>query len=243
MNSEHSTAKKAMVVAPHPDDAELAMGGTVVKMLEAGWQVILVDLTDGEPTPFGSKQIRQREAAKACKILGLTHRVCLDMPNCYLQARLENRRKLAETIRLHTPAVLFGPARSDYHPDHTAAAELVEAARFEAKFHKTDMAGRPHWVPRQFYYYSIHRREYRSPSFIVDVTNFWQRKLDAIKAYHSQLKNRPAGHPLSVIEQVETVGRYFGWCIGTAFGEPFLSREPVRLDSLDWLVPSYDPGR
>ena len=140
--------REALIVAPHPDDAELAMGGTIAKMLNVGWKVVIADLTDGEPTPFGTKEKREQETQEADRILGITKRLCLDMPNRSLRATLENRRKLAEVIRLYTPDIIFAPAMPDYHPDHIAAAELAHAARFEAKLHKTDLAGEPHWTPK-----------------------------------------------------------------------------------------------
>ena len=92
--------KTALIVAPHPDDAELGMGGTIAKMETGGWNVTVVDLTDGEPTPFGSKQIRAKETKTASDILGIKKRICLGMPNRSLDPTLENRRKLAEVIRL-----------------------------------------------------------------------------------------------------------------------------------------------
>jgi len=165
----------------------------------------------------------KKEAGLASLALGIRQRICLEMPNRYLQANLENRRKLAEVIRIHRPDLLFGPVIPDYHPDHIEAAKLVAGARFEAKFHKTDMQGQPHWVKRLHYYYSIHRSNYSGPTFIVDVTDFWDRKIEAIRAYQSQLKSRPVSGHLSVLEMVEVAGRYFGQCIGVKYGEPFTS--------------------
>lgn len=225
-----------MIISPHPDDAELAMGGTIVKMIESGWDVIVVDLTDGEPTPFGTKKARRKETKKATKILGIKKRICLDMPNRYLQATFENRRKLAEAIRLNQPDLLFGPAMPDYHPDHIEAAKLVNGARFEAKFHKTNMAGIPHWTPREYSYYSTHRLCYDKPSFIVDVTDFWDKKIKAVQAYQSQIKNISSTNPVPLDELVEIICRYFGQCIGCKYGEPFIGFEPLRLRDLEFLT-------
>jgi bacillithiol biosynthesis deacetylase BshB1 len=226
----------ALIIAPHPDDAELAMGGTIAGMIETGWDVTIVDLTDGEPTPFGSKKIRQEETKKANEALGVRNRICLEMPNRYLQANLENRKKLAEVIRLTQPDLLFGPALPDYHPDHVEAANLISAARFEAKFHKTDMPGEPHWVPKQYGFYSTHRFDYDKPSFIVDITSYWGKKIEAIRAYQSQIKNVSAANPVSLLERVEVVCRYFGQCIGSKYGEPFVSCEPMGIEKLEWLA-------
>jgi len=227
---------KVMIVAPHPDDAELSMGGTIIKMTQAGWDVVVVDLTDGEPTPFGSRQTRRKETQKASRILALKERICLDMPNRRLRATLKNRRKLAQMIRLCRPDLLFGPITPDYHPDHVEAAKLVTQARFEARLHKTHMQGRPHWSPQQLGYYSTHRHEYNRPSFVVDVTDCWDRKLDAIKAYQSQVKHQPPGTAGSLLETVDAVCRYFGCCIGARYGEPFHCCGPVAVRRVDFLA-------
>jgi len=226
---------RAMIVAPHPDDAELAMGGTMTKMIESGWDVVVVDLTDGEPTPSGSKELRQKETEKASRILGIKKRICLEMPNRHLQANLENRRKLAEVIRLNQPDLIFGPVTPDYHPDHVEAAKLVGGSRFEAKFHKTDMKGIPHWTPRQYGYYSTHRLEHDKPSFIIDVADQWDKKVRAIQAYQSQVEYISSANSVSLLEKIEAVCRYFGQCIGSKYGEPFVSYEPIGIQKLEVL--------
>lgn len=216
-----------MIISPHPDDVELAMGGTIIKMIESGWDIIIVDLTDGEPTPFGSKQQRAKEAKEASRILRINKRKCLNMPNRYLQATLENRKKLAEIIRLNHPDLIFGPVLPDYHPDHVEAAKLIEGARFEAKFHKTDMNGTPHWVSRQYGFYSTHRLYHLRPSFIVNITDQWDRKVKTIQAYESQIKGSSSANSVSLLEMIEVTCRYFGQCINAKYGEPFLSYEPI----------------
>ncbi len=225
--------KAAMIIAAHPDDAELAMGGTIVKLLRHGWELVVVDLTDGEPTPFGTRERREEEAREASRILGITKRMCLNMPNRHLEATLENRRKLAEVIRMHRPTVLFGPLVPDYHPDHAAAAHLIEAARFEAKLHKTDLSGGPHWAPRLYHYYATHRLLYDPPSLVVDVTGVWDRKMAAIRAYESQVEYKPQGGSMTLIKVVEVVGQFFGRSIGCEYGEPFISREPICIRAAD----------
>jgi len=151
-------------------------------------------------------------------------------------ATLENRRKLAEVIRLEQPDMLFGPVMPDYHPDHVETTKLVKGARFEAKFHKASMAGTPHWVPREYGYYSVHRLEYDKPSFIVDVTDFWDKKIAAIQAYQSQIRNTSSGGSACVLEKVEAVGQYFGQCVCGKYGEPFVSYEPVAVKELEFLA-------
>jgi bacillithiol biosynthesis deacetylase BshB1 len=240
MRKEENVMTRALIVAPHPDDAELAMGGTIAKMIGSGWDVTVVDLTDGEPTPLGSKELRQEETARASRILGIEKRICLEMPNRYLQANLENRRRLAEVVRLNQPDLMFGPVIPDYHPDHVEAAKLVEGARFEAKFHETDMRGAPHWTARQYAYYGTHRQQYDKPSFIVDVTDQWDRKIKAIRAYDSQIRSASSAHSVSLLEKIEVTCRYFGQCIDSKYGEPFVGYEPIYVEKLELLADSIN---
>lgn len=226
---------QVVIIASHPDDAELSMGGTIIKMIESDWKVIIVDLTDGEPTPFGTKELRQQEMQQAKEIMGVEQRICLNMPNRYLQANLENRHKLAQIIREYQPDLLFGPVMPDHHPDHVATSRLLEAARFEAKFHKTDLEGSPHWVPKLYQYYSTHRNFYEKPSFIIDVTEQWDKKTQAIQAYQSQIKN-VLPDQISIVEKVEIIGRYFGQSINTIYGEPFFSSEPLGFKNLSGVL-------
>jgi LmbE family N-acetylglucosaminyl deacetylase len=149
--------------------------------------------------------------------------MCLEMPNRYLQVTLENRRKLAEVIRLNKPALLFAPAMPDLHPDHVAAAELVNSARFDAKLSKTDLAGEPHWTPRLYGYYSTHRSSYPAPSFAVDVTQFWDKKIEAVTAYQSQI------HAAGLVEKLAVTARYFGQCIDVRYAEPFAYCRTIKV--------------
>ena len=223
--------KTVLIVAPHPDDAELAMGGAIARMIITGWSVCIVDLTDGEPTPFGSKQIRTKETQQASNILGIKKRICLDMPNRNIELTCQNRRKLAEVIRLNRPDILFAPAMPDWHPDHKAALELTKAARFEAKYHKTDLTGNPHWTQKLWLYYSPHRWDFVNPSVIMDISDVWEKKLAAIKAYQSQLKNSSCSGIYSLLEKIEITAKYLGQCINAAYGEPFTTSEPVSISS------------
>src|SRR6266545_89000 len=147
-----------LVIAPHPDDAELGVGGTILLLKAQGARVGVLDLTDGEPTPFGSPGIRRVETEAATRVLGLDWRGNLGLANRSLVADLDARRKLAVAIRELRPRCLFAPYWEDTHPDHVAASELVDAARFWAKLTKTDMPGAPHFPERIYYYFSVHLR-------------------------------------------------------------------------------------
>src|SRR5438477_5267326 len=159
-----------LVIAPHPDDAELGMGGAIVRFLAEGKRVGVLDLTDGEPTPHGSVEIRARETAAATAALGLTWRGSLGLPNRRLVNDLDSRTKLAGEIRRLRPRYLFAPYWEDTHPDHVAASALVDAARFWAKLTKSDLPGDPHFPARVIYYFSIHLRIHPRPSFVLDVS-------------------------------------------------------------------------
>jgi bacillithiol biosynthesis deacetylase BshB1 len=221
-----------LVVAPHPDDAELGMGGAILQYKADGYRVGVLDLTDGEPTPFGSPEVRAQETAAASQILGLDWRGNLGLPNRSLQPTLEARRLLAGAFRRLRPRLLFAPYWVDSHPDHVAAVELIEAARFWSKLTKTDMPGAPHHPPRILYYYCVHLRQVASPAFVLDISRTWAQKLAAIECYRSQFITGRPTQPPTFLDQLRDQAAFWGWSIGAAYGEPFASREPVGLTSM-----------
>ena len=225
-----------LVVAPHPDDAELGLAGTILRLQEEGLRVGVLDLTDGEPTPFGSTEIRVRETAAATEVLGLGWRENLGLPNRSLEPTLSARGRLAEVFRRVRPRWLFTPYWVDAHPDHTAATRLVEEARFWAKLSKSDLSGAPHHAERIFYYYSIHLRIVPQPAFVVDISRFWDRKLAAIACYHSQFVEGRPPQPPTFLDRLRDQAATWGWSIGVDYGEPIASREPIGLSSFLGLL-------
>ena len=224
----------ALVIAPHPDDAELGLGGTIALMRAQGLAVGILDLTDGEPTPLGSREIRARETAAATAALGITWRENLGLPNRRLRATLEARGSLAGVIRRTRPRWLFAPHWIDAHPDHVAATRLAEAARFWAKLTKCDLPGDP-WHPERIWYYAcVHLRAVRRPAFVIDITTTAEAKRRSIACYESQFPNS-ARRP-SVPERVAAADAWWGSLIGCLQGEPFWSREPVGLRGFDQLT-------
>lgn len=217
----------ALVIAPHPDDAELGMGGTIALMLAKRLSVGVLDLTNGEPTPRGSPEIRARETAAATSALSLPWRENLGLPNRRLKATLEARALVAGVIRRTQPRWLFAPYWVDAHPDHTAATRLIEAARFWSKLSKCDLPGEP-WHPERIYYYwSVHLKLVRQPAFIVDISSTWEIKKQSLLCYDSQFP-QTAKKP-TVLDRVTAAAAWWGSMIGTAHGEPFSSREPLGL--------------
>jgi bacillithiol biosynthesis deacetylase BshB1 len=220
--------ERVLVVAPHPDDAEIAMGGMIISLCKQGVDVHVADLTNGEPTPHGTAEIRKKESEQASNIMGISKRYCLQMPNRYLENTLEYRNQFACLIREIRPQMMFTPVKPDDHPDHLAASDIVHGARFEAKLHKTDMPGKPHWVPTLIGYYSPHRKLHEKPDMIFDISDFWEGKAEAISSYESQLKNTRPGD-LSFLEKTKAVNGYFGQSINCRYGEPFKLFDPLGV--------------
>ncbi len=243
---------RVLVVGPHPDDQELGMGGTIMRLAQEGHDVLLLDVTDGEPTPHGDHETRKKEAAAALEILragatGTVDRWLLGLPNREVEHTIENRHKIAGVIRAWRAQVVFTTYPVDAHPDHRAVTRCVEDARFDAKLTKVDMpAPTDLWTGRTFelgdpiypkwmmYYYATHLRWVADPSFVFDISETVDRKIDSINAYRTQFvlpeKNR------KVVEWVLASATYFGSRIGVDAGEAFHTREPVGLGGLDSLV-------
>jgi bacillithiol biosynthesis deacetylase BshB1 len=220
-----------LVIGPHPDDQELGMGGTIAKLKLQGHSVHLIDMTNGEPTPRGSPEIRAAESAAAVKALGV-ERTLLGLPNRQVQHTIDARYRLAAEIRKHKPNVLFVPYAPDAHPDHVAVTRIAEDARFDAKLTKSPIPGDP-WHPKRIiYYFCTHLQLSFQPTFCIDTTDTHEQKLRACACYESQGLGKEGG----LIDQVDAVSRYFGTRIGTTFAEPFFSHEVIGLGGMSELV-------
>ncbi len=241
-----------LVIGPHPDDQELGMGGTIAKLAAQGHNLLLLDVTNGEPTPFGDPVTRQGETMKAAEILAPKgqppiKRHLLGLKNREVLHSVEARHKLAAIIRAHQADILFAPFFEDAHPDHIAVTRIAEDARFDAKLTCLDLPdpvdgwtgesiplGEPIYPKWFFYYYATHLRWVANPSFVVDVTGYEQTKIDSINAYHTQFvlpeKNR------RIVDWVHASLTYFGSRIGVPSGEAFYTREPVGLSGFDSLA-------
>lgn len=219
----------ALVIAPHQDDAEIAMGGTIAALRQQKVRVVIVDLSDGEPTPFGSPEIRARETVVASGILGVEERILLGLTNREIFDTLDARKKLASVIRRVRPTILFAPYWEDAHPDHVQASQLVDAARFYSKFVKTDLPHEPWYPKRQFYFFSTHMRIRIEPTFIFDISGFLETKMASIRAFESQFVHHPAN--AERLTTIENEALYWGSQIGVEAGEPFVSKENMRVAS------------
>jgi bacillithiol biosynthesis deacetylase BshB1 len=196
----------------------------------------VVDLTTGEPTPHGSLEIRAQETAAATGVLALDWRENLGLPNRSLEPTLPARRALAEIFRTRRPKIIFAPYWEDVHPDHVAASALIDAARFWAKLSKSDLRGEPYWPPKIFYYFSIHLRIHPKPSFVVDISEQIEAKMQAIGCYESQFVTGRSLEFPTPLDDIRDRARYWGWSIGARYGEPFVSREEIGIKDLSDLV-------
>ncbi len=222
------------------------MGGTIALLASQGHRVTLLDLTNGEPTPFGDVATRAKEAAAAAAALSAAGnpvvRIQLGLPNRSVMHTLEARHKVAGVIRAVQAQVMFVPYVEDAHPDHRAAMLIAEDARFDAKLTKVEMPvpagwdaiGPPIYPKWLIHYYATHLRIVPSPSFVMDISPVRAAKAAAIAAYRSQFEANAAnrGVPARLARQDE----YFGGRIGAAAGEPFWCREPLGLTGLGGLA-------
>jgi bacillithiol biosynthesis deacetylase BshB1 len=221
-----------LVIAPHPDDAELGAAGLILQLKAEGRRVGVLDLTSGEPTPHGSPEIRRHETEQATHVLGLDWRENLGLPNRSLQATLEARHALAAVFRRVRPTWILAPYWVDAHPDHVAATQLIEDARFWSKLTKSDLPHSPHHPARVFYYYCVHLKLAAQPAFVLDISPHWERKRQAISCYHSQFVAGRSQEAPTFLDQLRDDAAHWGRLIGARYGEPFATREPVALAAL-----------
>lgn len=217
-----------MAIAAHPDDVELAVGGTLIQSVNQGLQVGVLDLTRGELGTRGSIELRAREAEAAAEILGLSVRENLGLPDGGIT--LDGLQSLVGVIRRWRPRIVMTHPFECRHPDHTAAHHLVRNACFYAGLVKLNPnADMPPWRPRHLLYFA----EVRSfdAMFVVDVTGTWERRTEALRCYGSQLHD-PAYKEFSneaetyisgpgFFEWIEARARTYGQLIGCTYGEPF----------------------
>ncbi len=227
-----------LVVGPHPDDQELGMGGAIARFAAQGHKVHLLDMTNGEPTPLGSPAQREKEWTAATKILdggtGNVTRELLGLPNRFVEHTIEARHAVAGVIRRHQADLVFVPYFEDAHPDHLATTNIVQDARFDAKLSKIDLPGQPIYPRRLIYYFATHLKIVPQPSFLIDISEQMETKIEAIRAYETQfvLPEKNA----AVVEWVRQQNGFMGSRIGVKYAEPFFVREPLGLGTLDGLV-------
>jgi bacillithiol biosynthesis deacetylase BshB1 len=229
-----------LAFAPHPDDAELFCGGTLVRLAELGYSTAVVDLTHGERASHGTPEERVREAAAAAVELGLAFRDNVGLPDTELAAVTDQIAAVVGVLRQRRPELVLAPWIEDRHPDHAAAGALVSRAVYFAGVRRFAPDRGERFVPRQLLYYAMRHR--MTPSFIVDTSSAAARKMRAIACYASQITRRGSGTDADptlissprATEAIEARDRYYGSMIGTSHGEPLRSPnvpglvDPVR---------------
>lgn len=233
-------AYDALVIAAHPDDAETQMGGTVAKLTDRGQRILLVDLTDGEPTEFGEPGTRALEAADAARILGV-ERVSLGGQDRLLSDRADIRLEVARLIRAHRPRWVYGTGEACVHPDHAAAVTITRAAVFEARLGQWDrvpsgerLAAQEPWaVERLFFPHCKMEPPWGEFAFAVDVSSVYERKRQALAAYRSIF--RAEGDRLLALYDAED--QYYGRLLGVAYAEIFRAASPLLVDDPTVFLP------
>ena len=231
-----------LTVAAHPDDIELTCSGTLMKMLDRGYSLGILDLTQGEMGTRGTPEIRAQEAEAARAVIGARFRERLNLGDSRLTASIENRFALAEKIRLARPKTVILPYWEGRHPDHYTAATLGYEACYAAGLKRLPIGGEPH-RPQKILYASMYW-EVR-PSFLIDISPYFARKIQAINCFASQfagdLRDVTELYPAwgKLIDRITTQCKYFGHLIGVNYAEPFVVKELMAVDDIVTLaVPS-----
>jgi N-acetylglucosamine malate deacetylase 1 len=225
----------ALAVFSHPDDAELTMAGTLLKLKALGYRTGVVDMTRGEMGTRGTPEIRAKEALDAAALLGLSVRANLGLPDARVAANDESRQALVRVFRKHRPKVVFTSHWDDPHPDHAATCGIVREAARLASMRRYDEKGGLEAIKVPAMAHAVYSRLV-IPSFIVDVSDFAEAKMNAIRAHTSQFFSAESNEPTTRIseqgflQQIEWRMRYYGSLIGVAAGEPFYVREALNVD-------------
>jgi bacillithiol biosynthesis deacetylase BshB1 len=229
-----------LVFAAHPDDAELACSGTILKYTSEGKKVGVVDLTQGELGTRGNAKLRAQEAAASAEILGLSIRENLGLRDGFFLNDEVNRLKVIEAIRKYQPEIVLANALSDRHPDHGRASELISDAVFLSGLTKIetqlDGQGQKPWRPRLLLHYIQDR--YIQPDILIDITPYWEQKLASIRAFRSQFFDPKSTEPDTYISSpdflnaLEARCREFGKAIQATYAEGFTSKKLLGVKSL-----------
>ncbi len=225
-----------LAIAAHRDDVELTCGGALLMAAKFGRTTAIIDLTAGELGTRGSADLRGEEASKAAAVLGVAARENLGLPDGGVVNSPETRAKLAVAIRRFGPTVVIGPSMQGKHPDHTASAQLVRDACFVAGLTKVE-PGIPVFRPHKLVHSIAYREDGPKPTFVVDITDVFDKKMEAIRCYSSQFDEAtqagevfPNGEPLYDI--IRHQAAHYGSLIRTRYGEPFFTPETMRADDI-----------
>lgn len=231
-----------LAVVAHPDDAELMVGGTLARAADQGHSTGILDLTAGELGSSGTRETRALEAQNAARILGVRERVCANLPDGALENSPDARRTVGQILRRLRPRVVITHWPQARHPDHAAASALARDASFLAGLRNAPLEGEPH-RPGKILHSLTYQEPAPQPSFVFDISNYMDRKLEAIFAFGSQFANRTAmgdvlgGGNRPLRDQILAHHAHYGALIRAAYAEPFFTRETIRIDDIVALGP------
>jgi len=223
-----------LAIAAHPDDVEQTCGGTLVRMAEAGYATGIIDLTAGDMGTRGSPETRVAESESAAKILSVSHRENLHFPDARLENSMAGRMTVAHRIRELRPKTIILPYWEGRHPDHYRASEIGYEACFLAGLKKIDQYTEPH-RPHKIIYSSIYANV--APSFVVDISRHFEKRMESLFAYRSQYGPTEEGetlfpHEAEIRERLAAIARFYGNLIGVKYGEPYVIKETMRMDDI-----------
>lgn len=232
-----------IIFGAHPDDAELAMGGTIAKLTSNGLKVGLIDLTQGEMGTRGDLITRFNEATDAASILKTSFRENLKLEDGNIELTRENSFKAITVIRKYKPKIIFAPYFKDRHPDHIKASKLIKEAIFYSGLSKLKLPGNGNdkeaYRPEKlFYYMQTYTFE---PSFIIDIDDYFESKMKAIKAFKTQFYDPKSSEPETFISRpeflnfIESRAMFYGFKIGKKYGEAFFCDEEIELDIINYI--------
>ncbi len=233
-----------LAIGAHPDDVELGCGGTIAKLISEGKKVAIVDLTRGELGTRGTEETRAQESAAATEILGIAARENLDMKDGFILNTEEHQLKIVEMVRKYRPEIVFANALDDRHPDHAKAAKLTADACFLAGLIKieTELDGEKQeaWRPKQIYHY-IQWKDLE-PDFVMDISDFMDKKIQACLAYSTQFYDPKSDEPMTPIatkdflESLTYRAQNLGRLSGCEFAEGFNTQKLIAVKNLDSFV-------
>lgn len=229
-----------LVIAAHPDDAELCCAGTIAKQIKQGNSVGMIDLTQGEMGTRGTKEIRIEEAESSARILGVAFRENMAFKDYFFKNDTDHQKALVKKIRQYRPKIILTNATGDRHPDHGKASQLVEESVFLSGLRRfeTEVDGKQQEVYRPDQVFHFIQNNYIEPDFVVDITDFWEVKKESVLAFKSQFYDPNSDEPESFISSkeffdfVEARHREMGHKIGVEFGEGFTSNKKIGIKNL-----------
>jgi N-acetylglucosamine malate deacetylase 1 len=229
-----------LAIAAHRDDVELTCGGTLVRAAKQGHRTAVIDLTQGEAGTRGTAELRAAEASRAAEVLGLSARENLGLPDAGIENNPATRNLVAVAIRRFAPRIVIAPALRGRHPDHHVTGALVRDACFVAGLKRIEPDVPAH-RPFKVLHCITYREDFDKPTFVVDISDEFEQKLEAVMCYASQFEGAaqagevfPAGdHPL--LQTVRHHAVHYGSMIRTRYGEPFLTAETMRVDDVAQL--------